>query len=290
MFDKVILGTVQLGIPYGINNSTGKPELNEALRILSVAMSNGIRVLDTADAYGDAQEIIGEYHKTSNEKFDVITKFSSSGSSLSLEQKVLNSLQTLRVDYLYGYLFHNPSDFFKSPQILRELGSVKRQGLIKHVGISIYSNQDFSAAIDTEEVDLIQIPYNLLDNRNQRGDLIEKAKEKGKIIHTRSAFLQGLFFKTIDQLPVKLKPLSESLEAIFKVSEKAKVGIQELAISYVLNNSSIDGIILGVDTLDQLNENIEVLKKIALGRNSYNSKIDEVNVKEVELLNPNNWK
>ena len=51
LVDKIVLGTVQLGMDYGITNSYGKPEKLEALNILETAWENGIRRFDTAPGY-----------------------------------------------------------------------------------------------------------------------------------------------------------------------------------------------------------------------------------------------
>ena len=56
--DKLVLGTVQLGMDYGINNSSGKPDQREAVSLLAAAYSKGIKYLDTAEAYGTAQQVI----------------------------------------------------------------------------------------------------------------------------------------------------------------------------------------------------------------------------------------
>jgi aryl-alcohol dehydrogenase-like predicted oxidoreductase len=76
MLNKLILGTVQLGVNYGINNSEGKPSLAKSFDILNMAYENGIRTLDTAEAYGNAQEVIGAFHeKYKDKKFQNLSKF-----------------------------------------------------------------------------------------------------------------------------------------------------------------------------------------------------------------------
>ena len=59
MISKLILGTVQFGLNYGIANSEGKPDLNKVRAILRCAADHGIRILDTAAAYGDSETVIG---------------------------------------------------------------------------------------------------------------------------------------------------------------------------------------------------------------------------------------
>ena len=111
--NKLILGTVQFGMEYGINNKDGKPSFEKVKEILDFAYNNGIRFLDTAEAYGDSQNVIGEYHKLCSKKFNVVTKFSPSRTDLpkKIVQRVIKNLKTLDVSFLYSYMFHSFNDY-----------------------------------------------------------------------------------------------------------------------------------------------------------------------------------
>ena len=75
MSNKLILGTVQFGLNYGINNLGGKISPTEANRILHYAHKNDISILDTASAYGNSEVVIGEFlSQNENIEFDIITK------------------------------------------------------------------------------------------------------------------------------------------------------------------------------------------------------------------------
>ena len=95
MIDKLILGTVQLGIPYGINNTIGKPDLSQVKAILNLAKEKGIQTLDTAKAYGNASELIGNYQKEFNFFFKVISKFHIGNSKL--EENCISELKALNI-------------------------------------------------------------------------------------------------------------------------------------------------------------------------------------------------
>ena len=112
-YNKLILGTVQFGLNYGINNSIGKPNQATVNQLLDTAFNNNIRFLDTAEAYGNSQEVIGQYHDQSNNKFKVITKFSSARTDLplTLKDRIKANIETLCIDSLYCYMFHNYEDF-----------------------------------------------------------------------------------------------------------------------------------------------------------------------------------
>lgn len=284
---KLILGTVQFGLKYGINNHMDKPNGTEVQEILEFAYANNIDVLDTADAYGNASELIGEFHTVRNDKFNVITKFKNTGETFSIENWLALTLNRLNVPSLFACMFHSIDDYFNNPKLLNDLISFYQKGLIKNIGVSIYTNIQFEKVIDDPSVHLIQLPYNLLDNTNYRGELIQKAKAKEKIIHIRSVFLQGLFFMDPNNLPLKLQSLKPELSMLQDLSNEYNIPMQSLALNYVAANDHIDGIIIGIDNLKQLKDNIDSLT-VEIPKELI-CHIDSISTKHLELLNPVNW-
>jgi uncharacterized protein len=283
--DKLILGTVQFGLNYGINNTTGKPNEEQVFEVLDYAAQNGIKILDTADAYGNAASLIGNYISSRKSGFLTNTKFTRS--QLTLHQQVSASLEALSSDRINVYFYHHIDDFNHNPNLLPQLQILKEKGLIKKIGISVYSNAEFKQIIDSDGLDVIQLPFNLLDNNSQRGELLAQAKEKNKEIQVRSVFLQGLFFMPIDSLPEKLKPLKIYLEKIHSIAIENNMSLEQLALSYVLNNPLIDYVIIGVDTLDQLKKNLTI-SAIHISQKLVNA-VNNIHVIETELLYPKNW-
>ena len=212
MHQKLILGTVQLGLSYGINNTTGKPSQAQAFDILDTAFANGITVLDSAEAYGDSLEVIGAYAKHSGKTFDIISKFKYQpdiAKGRTLRDNVRRSLDLLHIAQLEGYLLHS---FSESDEHLNErLQELKAEKLIKYAGTSVYDNAQLEAALATEAYDIIQLPFNVLDNWQLRGDLLATARARNKQIHIRSVFLQGVFFMDTTALPIYLQPLAPHL-------------------------------------------------------------------------------
>ncbi len=285
---KIILGTVQFGLDYGINNKSGKPDHNEIKSILDYAFDNKINFLDTAEAYGDSHERIGEYHANSNNKFKVITKFSSSRLDLpkNISDRINHHLKILNISNLYCYMFHNYDDFKNYFNLFKlELLELKRKGIIKKIGVSLHSNHNINDVLENREIGLIQLPYNLLDNKSKRENVFLKAKEKGVEIHTRSTFLQGLFFKDLDTIDGKLGVLKKYLLELKRLVNKNE--INSLALNYVCSNANIDGVLLGVDTVSQLKNNLSCINDNKFKDIIEN--IDSINVKEENLLNPANW-
>ena len=286
MLDKLILGTVQLGIPYGINNKLGQPSAERAFEILSSAHDNGIKFLDTAAAYGDSERIIGDYHKRTDKRFSVITKFHVK-SGVAIQDQVDEALQRLDKKDLDVLQLHSYQDLIEYPQVLGILSDLKDKGLIGKIGVSLYTNSEIEATLSSKEIDVIQVPFNLLDNDYQRGSLLKEAKKQGKIVHVRSIFLQGLFFKDTEELPINLLPLKPYLIRLRELIDQYGISMADLALSYAMSKEYIDGVLIGIDSVKQLEENIASLSTpvpVAL-----TNLIDNVKVDSVDLLNPSNW-
>lgn len=282
--NKLILGTVQIGIPYGISNEGGQVSMEESHAILRTAHLNGIRLLDTAEVYGNAHEVIGNFHRNNPEmKFQVITKLPHEING-KIDLKLETYLQELDVLELEALLFHNYDSYRSHSKALKELKSNK---LAKAIGVSIYTNQELNSVMNDPLVDIIQLPFNLLDNYALRGNLLEKAKAFGKIIHTRSAYLQGLFFQSVDAEKKIVQALKPELMRINEIAKSYKLPLQELALTYCLQQSCIDNVLIGVDSEEQL------LANLNSSQLKLSTKIlDELNViqvQDVNLLNPSLW-
>jgi uncharacterized protein len=285
--NKIILGTAQFGLQYGINNMSKQLTQDGASEILNYAWSNGINILDTADAYGNASDRIGVFHQERNLKFKVITKFKDISGFVALENWIEGTLKRLNVSELFCGMFHSVMDYNENAQLLESLAFFKEKNLIQNIGVSIYTNEQFEQVLKDPIVQLIQLPYNLLDNRSVRGELIEAAKAKGKIIHVRSVFLQGLFFMDLAQLPLKLRALKKELNILHELCLLNNISMQTLALNYVASNPFIDNIIIGIDNLTQLKSNIEAMnEKIP---HEIFEIVDSIKTKHSELLMPTNW-
>lgn len=286
--NKIILGTVQLGLEYGVNNNSGKPSQNQVNEILNFAFDDGVRFLDTAEAYGNAHSIIGDFHQNNPDKeFGIITKLPKVVDE-RIESKIELYLNQLGVSQLYALLFHSFDTYYDNKIFIKKLNHFKDLGKIKYIGVSIYTNAQFKEVIEDNSIDIIQLPFNLFDNIYQRGDLLALAKSKNKIIHTRSAFLQGLFFLPLDSKNKVVNSLFEPLSLLHKLVEQTGVSIQNMALDYCLKQKNIDSVLIGVDNLEQLKLNLNYLgphleeKEIKL--------IDNIIIKNNDLLNPSLWK
>lgn len=280
---KLVLGTVQFGINYGINNSTGVPDDKQVTSILDYAFKNGINTIDTAIAYGNSEERLG---KLSENNFQIISKFSGIYNFRDLENELLKSLSNLRRDKIYGFIFHNAYDLIENPKMWSYLERLKSLKKIKKIGFSIYNEKELNEILNIGFIpDLVQLPYSILDRRFEKS--LIKLKQLGVEIHVRSVFLQGLYFKDLNNLPETLLPLRPYLRKLHEICNSFNISISSLALNFVKQNKNIDKIVIGSDSATQLKQNNSVM--------SYNLEsniiklVQEINVKEIELLNPINW-
>lgn len=286
--NKLILGTVQMGLDYGINNSSGKISLENSCMILSKAFELGIDTLDTAEAYGNAHQVIGNFHLSNPQiKFKVITKVPHDVIAGEIERKIKTYINDLNIDCLEVLMFHSFDSYQKNRSIIGGLNDLKSLGIIKHIGVSVYTNSQIESLLSDDNVTVVQMPFNLLDNESIRGDLMNKMKNVGKIIHTRSAFLQGLFFKEQFENNSVSQKLSNELIAIKNISKEENTSISNLALSYCLNQKDIDQVLIGVDSVNQLIDNLKAVDyKI---NHDALIKINALKVDNLDLLNPSLW-
>tara|TARA_B110000003_G_C16617586_1_gene521872 strand:- start:229 stop:1101 length:873 start_codon:yes stop_codon:yes gene_type:complete len=285
--DKVILGTAQFGQDYGVNNKVGKPSLNDAIELLNYAYKCGIRTLDTAEAYGNAHKIIGKYHLLNpNSKFNIISKFSNNNET-DLIEKIFLFIKELKIDKFKSILFHSFESYKTNLTKIEILRKNKQfNDKVISIGVSIYTNDEFEDLINDKLVDLVQIPFNLLDNFTYKSNLIKKAKDNGIEIHVRSVFLQGLFFKESSQNSIS-KSLETEINIIKKIALDLNIPLNVLAMNYCLQQDSIDNVLIGVDCKAQLQKNLSGISKIIPKK--YINQINAIEIKNRDLLNPSLW-
>ena len=281
MLDKISLGTVQFGLEYGINNTKGQTKRDEVLKILNRCEKVGIVHIDTAAAYGSAEEVLGEviqFEGLSN-SFHITTKYKSDGIN-NLTLSTHESLQKLRVEKLHCQMFHSYQDFKNTEDFLKP-------NSVDKIGVSVYTNEELFDAIKNSRIRVIQCPFNLLDNDSIRGEPLKKAKEKGIEIQVRSVFLQGLFFMDRNTLPSALRELKSHLEELYRICSENKISMSHLALGYCLSKDYIDKVVIGVDSLEQLDLNIEAMETPL--PYPIIEEIDKIKVTKQSLLNPTNW-
>ncbi|ROV58148.1 aldo/keto reductase [Vibrio ponticus] len=278
---KIALGTAQFGLDYGVTNKQGQVSLEEIERILAMSASNGIRILDSAIAYGESEKVLGQFDLSS---FEVISKIPSiAQTSISMEELVEGSLERLKIERLYGLLMHDENDAeIKQFEILHEL---KNQGLVRKVGASFYSPEKAVIAIETGMVDLIQIPANQLDSRFEQAGVYTLADEYGVEVHVRSIFLQGLLAVENADRPQRFQHHPDLIN-FDKCALSLGVSPFELALMYLHNNKSVDYGVLGCVNVKQFEEILRTYNALTV---AVERDVPQLSSSDDILLNPSKW-
>ena len=263
---KLCLGTVQFGMDYGVQGGS-RPSVKEAVAMLDFAVQNGVDAIDTAAAYGTAEEVVGEFlsrRTVPRDTIQVITKFgtgifdgaAAAGYPQRLKDAAETSLKRLRTDYLDAFICHVPSAA-GDEAVASAMAALKETGLVRHVGFSVYETTEAMSCLDADEVDFIQAPFSVFDQRMKSSGALAKAAAKGVDVHTRSAFVQGLMLMPPASIPSHLaatKPYVEELESLCR---ERGITRRFLALAYVRAQPEISHLVFGVDNRAQLNEIID---------------------------------
>lgn len=273
---KLVLGTVQFGLQYGIN-SAGRPSTENVSDILIEAKKGGVEILDTSSAYGDAEEVLGAVKAA--DKFKIVSKYPKG--EKSIEESFNKSLKVLGADRLYGYLLHHFEVYRENKQIWNDFVKLQNEGRVERIGFSLYEPWELDIILnDGIPFSLIQVPFNIFDRQFET--YFKQLKALGVEIHVRSTFLQGLFFKDRNTLPEKLVPLKKYLLQLDQYAASKHISVGDLALNYNLQNANIDGVLIGVDNKVQLIQNFASIMDVDID--------PDINVEEKELLKPVNWK
>lgn len=294
---KLCLGTVQFGMDYGIQGGH-QPEYYKIDNIFDYAISHGITTFDTAAAYGEAEDVLGHYikhSKRSQKDIKVISKLAASvfdnadravWPNIAIDN-ASKSRDSLRIEQLEAYLFHNAS-LINDLYAVKAIASVKEQGISKKVGVSIYFPEEAMKALEYDEIDVIQIPYNVFDRRLDKCGFFHKAKEKSVEVYARSTLLQGLIMMNEGELPASMAFAKGYLKRYHDICREYDVSSLAGAVGYVDSHEGIDYIVFGVDNISQLHEYIDINDTVI--SNEMVKALDEAfSDVEEKLVNPVLW-
>lgn len=285
--EKIALGTVQFGLDYGVANPTGKPTREEAFAILNLACKEGIDTLDTAYSYGESEEIIGEFIAKSANKFNIISKMPDS-ESVEVDKYFRQTLNRLKQHKIYGYLVHRFDHLIADKRLWNKLESLERRGLVSKIGVSLYKREELDYLLDNDiHFDVLQVPYNIFDQRFE--GYFPTLATKGIEVYVRSVFLQGLFFLGMERITKRFQSAKNNMEKLHQISGDYKIPIYSLCLGFVLLNQFIDKVIIGVNSKEQLKQNITSLNYLDKVKNIYNL-IKSLEVWDEELILPYNWR
>jgi aryl-alcohol dehydrogenase-like predicted oxidoreductase len=248
------LGTVQFGQVYGVSNLRGRVPVEDVERILARGAAAGIRTLDTAAGYGDAESVLGTLAPAIR-PFRIVTKTISLQNGLdAVVARARRSADMLGGPPVDTLLVHAASDLTGSggEALWRSLLGLRDEGLFRHIGISAYVSDDPATLARRFRPEVMQVPLSLLDQRLLHTGALAAMKDLSVEIHARSLFLQGLLFLSEDKLPAKLVSAAPHLRKLRSVVKEANATPLEAALAFALGRPEVDVAIVGTTTLGEL--------------------------------------
>lgn len=306
-FNDLVLGGAQLGLAYGVNNSTGQPIKDETIQLIRKAVSLGISCIDTASVYGSSEKIIGESISNINDvEVKVITKLHlpnvdtdispTFDFNTAVDKQIKESLKRLKMSSLYSVLLHRASDLTENGGVIwKRLIELKKIGKIQCLGVSVQTPDELIKSLGYVDVEYIQMPFNILDNRwavaiNHLKDI---KKDRDINIHIRSVFLQGLLMSTNPEHWYKAN-ISDMESIISWLNNKVELfereSIADLCVSYVRSLDWVDSVVVGMENIEQLNVNMKLFSLPYLS----DSQLKQIEASRPEIsdnsLNPAKWR
>jgi len=285
--EKLCIGTAQFGLAYGIANKNGQVPIKAVQSILEYSKLSGVNTLDTAVLYGESQRVLGEAGVSD---WHVVSKLPESPEVCNdieefVSKNLFNSLQTLKIDSLYGLLLHRPAGLFRyyGDKYYKTLIKLKSEGLVKKIGISVIQVTDLDELIKNFDFDIVQVAMNIIDRRLLNSGWMDKLSHKGVEIHIRSAFLQGLLLMDYHDRPEKFKKWNSLWNHFQLWLKEVNLTPLQACLGFLDQFQSVNKVIIGVDNLDQLKEILIASKRNAI-------KVpDEIQSDDLELINPFRW-
>lgn len=260
------LGTVQLGMNYGIANTSGKPNETESYEMLRSALDGGITSLDTARAYGNSEEVIGGFLRQYEGEVPFITtkipKIEGE-TEAEVEKFVLSSVETslenLGVDRVNCVMLHVTADIAAhGDYTAKALESLVKHGYTDLVGASVYQSTEIDEMLKSDVYTATQVPMSIFDQRLIASGALNKLKERNVTVFVRSVFLQGLFFLDPDSItdPILKEQAQGRIRLLRNLAEREGMTVAELAIAFIRDLDGVSSLVLGSDTGEQVRQNI----------------------------------
>ncbi len=285
--NRLALGTVQFGLPYGIANRSGQVTVSEANAMLQLALANGIDTLDTAIAYGDSEKCLGE---VGMQGFNLVTKLPAMPDDLPdvaawVQQQVNASLVRLRVQSVYGLLLHKSEQLLmpNGVALYQALQALKDKGQVQKLGVSIYSPTELAELTPHYRFDLVQAPFNLLDRRLYSSGWLQRLKDDEVEIHTRSAFLQGLLLMAHTDIPDKFSRWDSLWAAWHRWLADHDGAAVQACLALPLSFPEIDRVVVGADSVSQLAQLVNA------ANTQQKATLPDLQCEDENLINPAHW-
>lgn len=275
---QLAFGCVEIGIPYGIGVHSEKDMLSEeeAIALLQAALRNGMNFFDTARMYGISEKLIGKAFQHNRQEVVIATKckhIKKADGSLpgddELQQIITSSLkqslETMQTDYVDVYMLHQADREILQNQVVSDtFVALKKSGLTRATGVSTYTNEQTELAIKADCWDVLQLPFNLMDQR--QASCFKDAEEKGIAIMIRSVLFKGLLTNKGKNLHPALASVEAHLGKFEHLANTAGISLSTLATRFALSFPEVSSVLVGIDKLSYLQQSLEAADGMPLNQ------------------------
>jgi aryl-alcohol dehydrogenase-like predicted oxidoreductase len=157
----------------------------------------------------------------------------------------------------------------------------------------VQSPEEATAALACSDVRHLQLPFNLLDWRWTEAGIVENIRSRAQVtIHARSVFLQGLLAAD----DASIWPRIDDIDAAALISTIAEIArdfgrdsAADLCVAYARGQDWIDGVVVGMETEDQLDDNLRLFLRPPLSPADCADVARRLPRVSAQLLNPAQW-
>lgn len=294
---EVAFGGVEIGMPYGIGDA-GMPSEEEAIRLLLTSLDSGINFFDTARQYGKSEQIMGKAFAGRRHEIILTSKcrhFRDAGGALPpdsrlkqfIEDSLQESLAALQTDYIDVYMLHQAdAEILSRPLIAETFAELKEKGVIRATGVSVYSPEETAMAVDSGHWDVIQLPFNLMNQSH--GAHFTKAREKGVGIVVRSVLLKGLLSDRGQNLHPALHQVEQYIGRYRQFTGGDYPDLPALATRFVLSFGEVSSVLIGIDKMEYLSTALTIAGYPGLGA-ALHEQLVKLAYPDPDFLNLHHW-
>jgi len=254
---RIILGTVQLGMDYGVANVHGQPDSTRAREIVQAAWEAGIRHFDTAQAYGTSEAVLGRALRELGVAAEarVASKLTLPCGPEEARASVERTFARLGVERLWCMMFHYPRYLDEWDGPLGEmLEEHRRAGRIEHIGVSLSPLEDAPRCLAHPAMEVLQLPCNAWDRRPVQRGIIKDAQDNGQLCCVRSIYLQGLLTMPPESVAARLPAARDAARAWHAFAASKDMSPKELAVGFAMSLAA--PLVIGAETPEQISETV----------------------------------
>ena len=297
---EIAFGGVEIGIPYGIGVKDKADMLSEtdAIHLLHKAIDEGINFFDTARLYGESERIMGNAFKDRRNEVVICSKcnhirdkdgkiYPQKELKKLIESSLEESLKTLQIDTLDVFMLHQADiEILENDFVAEIVDNLKTKGMIRATGVSVYVPAETKKAIETQAWDVIQLPFNLMDQRQKA--YFEMAENNGIAIVIRSVLMKGLLSDRGKNLHPALKEVEDFIQNYHQLLGPNASDLPALATKFALSFDAVSAVLVGIDKMEYLNQSIHATNGNPLDAQTV-IKANQLSFPEPDFLNLANW-